>query len=84
MQINDFFEYDATCLGAYGLTASWRRHKAEVPKGKRYAPDLLITAAPTVEDGVYLPAQGISITTIEGLLALKSAIEEALKYDMPG
>jgi len=36
-----------------------------------------------VEEGAFTPACDISITTVQGLLALRAAIDEALKYDMP-
>ena len=81
MQTNTIYEFDATCLGAYGLTATWRRHKIDVRT--RYEPLLMISAAGTADEGVFIPACDISITTVQGLLALRAAIDEALKYDMP-
>lgn len=83
MQTNGIFEFDATCLGAYGLTATWRRHNKDVPKPRRWQPTLLIKAASVVENGAYIPANDISISTAQGLLALRDAIDQALLYDMP-
>lgn len=83
MQTNELFEFDVTCLGAYGLTAAWRRAKVGVEQWERWQPTLLISAASTADEGVFAPACDISITSVQGLLALRAAIDEALKYDTP-
>lgn len=81
MQSNNYYEFDAVCLGTYGITAAWRRHKKDAER--RYGPTLTITQGSTTDDGVFSPACDITIATKEGLLALRNAIDEALKYDMP-
>jgi hypothetical protein len=81
MQSNENFEFDAICLGAVGLTAAWRRHKVDVKR--RYGPMLIISQCCTVDEGVCLPASDVTVTTVQGLLALREAIDEALRYDRP-
>jgi hypothetical protein len=82
MQTNDVFEFDATCLGVCGLTATWRRTRPDIEKG-RWEPLLVIKAASATDEGAFIPASDISITSVQGMLALRAAIDEALKYDMP-
>lgn len=75
MQQYGSFEMGSACLGVYGLTAIWRRSQ------KNYGPSILICSASTVDEGVLIPACDISISSVDGLIALRSAIDEALKYD---
>lgn len=81
MQRNNYYEFDVVCLGTYGITAAWRRHKEDAER--RYMPALTITQCSATDDGVFVPACDITITTTAGLIALRNAIDEALKYDMP-
>ena len=81
MQSNTMFEFDSVCLGAVGITAAWRRHKVDVKN--RYAPMLIISQCGSVDEGVHVPAADVTVTTVQGLLALRNAIDEALRYDMP-
>lgn len=81
MQSNITFEFDSVCLGAVGITAAWRRHRVDAKN--RYAPMLIISQCGAVDEGVHVPAADVTVTTVQGLLALRDAIDEALRYDMP-
>lgn len=70
------FEIGSVTLGFVGAVASWRRPLA--PSGIKN-PMVIITTASDVEDGAFIPAASITICNREGLLALRSAIDEALK-----
>jgi hypothetical protein len=79
---SSMFEVGAACLGYIGLVATWRRsappaHATIAPS--RVAPQLIIQSCATTDDGAYEPAQSITIGSKEGLLALRAAIDEALK-----
>lgn len=74
-------EMGAVCLGIVGATASWRRVKADAKN--RFEPMLVIQLCGGVEDGAYTPPSDITIANVQGLLALREAIDEALKYDSP-
>lgn len=78
MQQNAAYEFDATCLGAYGLTATWRRAKKELT---RYAPSILVSTVSAADENVFVPGQDITISGVEALLALRAAIDQALLYD---
>jgi hypothetical protein len=80
-QSNTQYEFDAVCLGAVGITAAWRRHKPDVKN--RCSPVMVISQSSTVDDGAFVPAADVTIVTIHGLLALRDAIDEALRYDVP-
>lgn len=76
---NKTFEVGSVVLGYVGIVASWRRPTAEA--GPRYAGynQLIIQSAAITDDGVHEPAQTVCINSREGLIALRSAIDEALK-----
>ena len=79
MQVNNFFEMGAVNLGAFGLTASWRR--SVVDAKLRYQPAVMIQCASGGDDGVHIPACDIVVSGVDGLLALRNAIDCALRYD---
>jgi len=80
-QSNGAYEFGAVCLGAVGITASWRR---QIPgSGRRNSPMLVINVCDSTDDGVHTPALSVTVGSVSGLLALRSAIDAALLYDMP-
>ncbi|SEL13654.1 hypothetical protein SAMN05216359_105331 [Roseateles sp. YR242] len=80
MSANPFIT-GAKVLGFYGLVATWRRNAPDTPTIARRQPGLIISSAATTEEGVHEPAQSISLHTRESLLALREAIDEALRED---
>ena len=44
---------------------------------------LIVSQCGAVDEGVHVPAADVTVTTVQGLLALRDAIDEALRYDMP-
>ena len=79
MQVKDFFEMGAVSLGVYGLTASWRR--STVDAKMKYQPSVMIQCASGIDEGVCIPACDVVISGTDGLLALREAIDCALKYE---
>ena len=80
------FEMGAACLGYAGMVATWWRMKpSEDPmkKGWRQQPQVTVMAAEATDENGYTPASSVNISGTEALLALRSAIDEALKYEMP-
>ena len=71
------FEVGAVVLGYVGTVASWRRPTADY--AKRHGPQLIVQSCASTDDGVHEPAQTVAINSREGLLALREAIDEALK-----
>lgn len=72
------YEVGGTVLGYVGNVASWRRPSAE---GHRLGACYLmfcISSAASTDDGVHEPAQSITLVGREALLALRSAIDDAL------
>ena len=80
MQSNSTFEFGAVCLGAVGNTASWRREKQDVASPGRWHPMVVVQTSSDTDDGAHKPAESVTIGGVESLLALRSAIDEALKY----
>ena len=72
-----FWEVGSTVLGYAGTVASWRRPTALYKN--RYQCQLVIQSASVTDEGVYTPAESVTLNTRESLLALRSAIDEALK-----
>ena len=73
------FEVGAVVLGYVGTVASWRRL---APKQAARSVDyrmLVITTCGSTDEGVHEPAASVSINSREGLIALRAAIDEALK-----
>lgn len=75
---NSFFEVGSVVLGYVGLTASWRRGTSDEYR-RRYGPMLIISNCASTDNGVHEPAASVTIQSREGLLALRDAIDEALK-----
>ena len=77
MSATDLFEVGAVPLGYVGIVASWRRPTA-LARGK-YHGQLIIQSCSNTYEGVHEPAQSITICTVAGLMALRGAIDEALR-----
>ena len=78
-------EMGAVCLFS-GMAATWWRMKpSEDPmkKGWRQQPQVTVMAAEVTDENGYTPASSVNISGVEALHALRSAIDEALKYEMP-
>lgn len=71
------FDVGAVVLGYVGIVASWKRPTAEY--AKRHHPQLIVQSCASTNEGVNEPAQSVTINSREGLLALRAAIDEALK-----
>lgn len=80
MQSNSIFEFGAMCLGAIGNTASWRREKQDVASPGRWHPMVIVQTSSDTDEGAHKPAESVTIGGVESLLALRAAIDEALKY----
>ncbi len=77
------FEIGAVALGYVGLVASWRRLAPnQSTRGVSYTL-LTIHQCADTDEGVHTPAASVSINSREGLLALRAAIDEALKVPAP-
>lgn len=74
---SEAFEVGAVCLGYVGLVATWRR-ATPLYRG-RYFPQLIVQSCASSDEGVHEPAQSVTVNSREGLLALRNAIDEALK-----
>ena len=84
MKSNSAFEFGAECLGAVGITASWRRPLKTTTSLGRYAPMVVIQQCSSVDENAFSPAADVTILGKDGLLALREVIDEALKYDNAG
>lgn len=79
------YEVGAAVLGYVGIVATWRRYSTDwikkQPAGAKlgHAEMLTIQSCADTDDGAHTPAVSISICSREGLLALRDAINEALK-----
>jgi type IV pilus biogenesis protein CpaD/CtpE len=72
------WEVGAVVLGYVGHVAAWRR-AATPDYAKRYQPMLIISMSSSTDEGVHEPAASVTVQSREGLLALRQAIDEALK-----
>lgn len=79
--MSDLFIVGAKPLACHGLIASWRRSNPAHPNAPHWDPIFLIQSAAATGDGVHEPAQTVSLSTRESLLALREAIDEALRED---
>lgn len=70
------YQVGSVVLGYVGLVASWRRPAA--PRAS-FSPMLVIQTCAETDEGAHAPATSITITSREGLAALREAIDEALK-----
>lgn len=75
---SSMFEIGAVALGYVGLVASWRRLAPNQSTRIDYSL-LTIHQCADTDDGAHTPAASISINSREGLIALRTAIDEALK-----
>ena len=75
--MNVIYEFGAVCLGAVGITASWRRPRATA-NVSRFFPVVVITVSSTINEGVLQPASDVMISGVDDLLSLRSAIDSAL------
>lgn len=73
------FEVGAKVLGYVGLVATWRRMVPGQAIRSQREPMLTIQVCDSSEDGVYTPAASVTINSRAGLMALREAIDEALK-----
>lgn len=73
------YEVGAKVLGYVGLTASWRRAAPGFANARGVYPMLIIASAGTTDEGVHEPAQTITINSLQGMMELRDAINEALK-----
>lgn len=67
-------ETGAVVLGTVGKVATWRR-----PKGKGWLPLLTIQVCSDTDENGYTPAESVTLLGREQLLALRMAVDEALK-----
>lgn len=75
------YEVGAVVLGSVGLTAAWRRYAPGKERLAVKSQMLCISRVANSDEGVHEPAQSITLCSRAGLLALRSAIDEALKED---
>lgn len=76
---SSLFEVGAVGLGYVGLVASWRRPTQQISASRGYGAQLIVQACACTDDGAHEPAQSVTINSREGMLALRAAIDEALK-----
>lgn len=79
---SSMFEIGAVALGYVGLVASWRRLAPNQATRNNYTLLTIYQCADT-DEGAHTPAASISINSREGLIALRAAIDEALKVPAP-
>jgi hypothetical protein len=75
------FETGAVVLGYVGNVASWRRLNPALP-GVRGGTDYLmltIHSVSSTDDGAHTPAESVTVSGRDALLALRGAIDEALR-----
>ncbi len=77
------FETGAVVLGYYGNVAAWRRTAKEAD-GRFFSqqPSLIITQCASTDEGVHEPAASVTLHGVESLIALRSAIDEALRNEV--
>ncbi len=80
MASNSTFEFGAVCMGAVGSTASWRRERAAIDRPGRWPPMVVVQTCSATDEGSFTPAESVTIGGHESLLALREAIDEALKH----
>ena len=72
-------EKGASVVGYPGLVASWQRYRTEAKI--KYQPYLVLMTSGGVGESTYEPPQSISVNGKEALIALRDAVDEALKYE---
>ena len=86
MSAKNNIEVGAVCLGFAGMAVTWWRMKPsedQMKKGWRQQPQITVLAAECTDENGYTPASSSNVSGVEALLALRSAIDEALKYETP-
>ena len=86
MSAKNNIETGAECLGFAGMAVTWWRMKPsedQMKKGWRQQPQITVLVAETTDENGYTPASSVNISGTKALLALRSAIDEALKYEAP-
>jgi len=77
------FETGAVVLGYYGNVAAWRRTAKDGDRRYCQPPSLIITQAASTDEGAHEPAASVMLIGVEPLIALRSAIDEALRNEVP-
>lgn len=67
--------FGAIALSEHGDCVAWKRY----PPEKRWQPSITISIPPAVDEGAFMPAESVVVSGIERLLALRAAIDEALR-----
>jgi hypothetical protein len=73
------YQVGAVVLGYVGFTASWRRYAPGQEKKHVDGCLLCIHQVGSTDEGVYEPAQSITLNNRTAMIALREAIDEALK-----
>ncbi|OGA78801.1 hypothetical protein [Hydrogenophaga sp.] len=73
--MNVYFEFGAVPLDCVGRVASWRRPRDAI----KHAPMVVVMESSDTDEGTYTPASSVTVVGRDQLLALRSAIDEALK-----
>ena len=86
MIVKNNTEMGAECLGFAGASVTWWRMKpaqGQAKPGWRQPPQITVLMAECTDENGYTPASSVNIRGTEALLVLRSAIDEALKYEAP-
>lgn len=76
---SSMFEVGAVVLGYVGNVASWRRLAPNTAvRGVDYR-QVIVTSCSSTDEGAHEPAASVAINGREALIALRAAIDEALK-----
>lgn len=73
------FEIGAVALGYFGTVASWRRLAPRVEKRGIEWCSVTIQSCADTDEGAHTPAASVSVNGRVALLALRAAIDEALR-----
>lgn len=68
----------AVVLGGYGQVATWRRENPDAEYKRSWGPSIIILQSEQSDEGVLSPARDVTISGVDALRALRSAIDEAL------
>lgn len=80
---SQLYETGAVVLGFYGNVAAWRRTAKHADRRYCQSPTLIITQAASTDEGAHEPAASVTLHGVESLIALRSAIDEALRNEVP-
>ncbi len=78
---NNLFIVGAKALAFHGLIASWRRPNPADSRAPHWEPSFIIQSAASTDEGIHEPAQTVTLNSRASLLALREAIDEALRED---